>query len=344
MRGLPVALTLVAVVTGATLGAIPEGRAAVRRGAAAQGKNVRPPANEKRKPHGRLREKPAKHARGDRVRDARGRQSFGDVMWRSAARQGVASWLADLALMPSAWQPLLALAFQPSPRRRGQLMGDASERSEIATHEPRDGASAGTPRIPPVMAPSASPATCHEALHQRGVTFQVTSKPGVADAVRITGPLGGVTYIGGAPLDIDCALAVALHDAGPFWVNQGLSEAHFSSAYSRRYVRGTTRWSKHSFGLAIDVHWWKGLAGKVRVDEDFEQGLGDTMDCIGQPATVAGAILKTAHCQLTRSGWFALVLTPDYDDAHHDHFHLEVKPWSETSSQAAALALNQLVQ
>ena len=40
-------------------------------------------------------------------------------------------------------------------------------------------------------------------------------------------------------------------------------------------------------------------------------------------------MLKLAQCQLAQSGLFFLVLSPDYDDAHHDHFHLEARPWPE---------------
>jgi len=98
----------------------------------------------------------------------------------------------------------------------------------------------------------------------------------------------------------------------------------------RRKVRGTDHWSKHSFGLAIDVHTFTGAdLGTLRVDRDFEQGLGDEVDCVGAPLTQAGAVLEILKCQLVRSGLFQLVLSPDYDDAHHDHFHLQVKPWSE---------------
>jgi hypothetical protein len=95
-------------------------------------------------------------------------------------------------------------------------------------------------------------------------------------------------------------------------------------------VRGTRRPSKHSFGLAIDIHTLEGSRlGAVRIDRDYEQGLGDAVDCIGQPMTRGGAILKIAQCQLVRSGLFHLVLSPDYDDAHHDHLHLEARPWRE---------------
>src|SRR3989337_2255724 len=42
-----------------------------------------------------------------------------------------------------------------------------------------------------------------------------------------------------------------------------------------------------------------------------EQGLAYKVDCLGQPATQAGAILKVMQCQLARSGLFYLVLSPD---------------------------------
>jgi hypothetical protein len=95
-------------------------------------------------------------------------------------------------------------------------------------------------------------------------------------------------------------------------------------------VRFTNHPSKHSFGLAIDVHTFTGPElGTLRVDRDYEQGLGDAIDCVGEPLTRGGAVLKVLQCQLVRSGLFYLVLSPDYDDAHHDHFHLEVKPWED---------------
>jgi hypothetical protein len=175
-------------------------------------------------------------------------------------------------------------------------------------------------------------ASCHAALDERGVAWRPARRPGIAIAVELAGPLGGVTYVPPAaePLVVDCSLAVSLAEAGRYLVALGLVEARWSSAYARRNVRGSDRPSKHSFGLAIDVPRWSGPAlGVLSIAADYEQGLGDGIDCLGQPATQAGAILKLAQCQLARSGLFFLVLSPDYDDAHHDHFHLEARPWAE---------------
>jgi hypothetical protein len=174
---------------------------------------------------------------------------------------------------------------------------------------------------------------CYDELDARHVTYKKTKKPGIKKPVEITSTLGGIEVSGYEPLVIDCSLAVSLDEAGHYMKALGMTNAHFASAYSRRNVRGTNHPSKHSYGLAIDVSAFTGPdLGTLRVDRDFEQGLGDSVDCVGQPLTQGGAVLKVLQCQLVRSGLFHLVLSPDYDDAHHDHFHLEVMPWPDRSS------------
>jgi len=183
---------------------------------------------------------------------------------------------------------------------------------------------------------------CKAELERRGVSFKPAKRPGIANGVEIHGPLGGVQFSSEQPLVIDCSLAVSLDEAGKYFRELGVAKASFSSAYSRRNVRGTNRPSKHSYGLAIDVHTFDiGALGTLRIDRDYEQGLGDDVDCVGRPLTQGGAVLRIMQCQLVRSGLFHLVLSPDYDDAHHDHFHLEVKPWTErTGLRAQAPAIH----
>jgi hypothetical protein len=186
--------------------------------------------------------------------------------------------------------------------------------------------------VAPVVA-EASPADhCKAELDRRGVSYRDAARSGIAIGVVITGPLGGVTWVSSAktPLVIDCSLAMSLVEAGPWLKALGIEHATWSSAYSKRTVRGSGKPSKHSYGLAIDVPRFAGMeTGEMTVALDYEQGLGDKVDCLGQPATQAGAILKVMQCQLARSGLFHLVLSPDYDDAHHDHFHLEALPWTD---------------
>lgn len=180
-------------------------------------------------------------------------------------------------------------------------------------------------------------AQCRAELDARHIAYKTISRKGIANAIEVTSALGGITYTSdGAGLILDCSLAVSLDEAGRYLTALGFTQAYYSGAYSRRNVRGTNRPSKHSFGLAIDVHRFTGAQlGTVRVDRDFEQGLGDQLDCIGAPLTEAGAALKIAQCQLVNSGLFSLVLSPDYDDAHYDHFHLEVVPWDKRETLRA---------
>lgn len=179
---------------------------------------------------------------------------------------------------------------------------------------------------------------CTKELDARGVAWKPAARPGIKLAVEVTGSLGGLRLTSeDQPLVIDCSLAVSLAEAGRYFTGLGFDRATFSSAYSRRNVRGTNHPSKHSFGLAIDVHTFTGDGiGTLRVDRDYEQGLGDEVDCVGTPLTQGGALLKTLQCQLVRSGLFHLVLSPDYDDAHHDHFHLEALPWADRSGLRAS--------
>ena len=160
---------------------------------------------------------------------------------------------------------------------------------------------------------------CKAELDARHVAWKAVSRPGIAIAVEITGPLGGIALTSDdQPLVIDCSLAVSLDEAGHYLKELGIAS-----------VRGTSR-TKHDTGLAIDVHAFVGPdVGSLRIDRDYEQGLGGEVDCVGAPLTQRGAVLKILQCQLIRSGLFHLVLSPDYDDAHRDHFHLEALPWNE---------------
>jgi len=176
------------------------------------------------------------------------------------------------------------------------------------------------------------PESCYRALDARGVAWSHASRPGIDLGVEVDGPLGGVTYqaFSGKPLVLDCSLVVSLAEAGPYFVALGIDHVTFSSAYQVRNVRGTHRRSKHSFGLALDVHTFHGPElGTLNVERDFEQGLGDAGDCVGHPLTRGGAVLKLLECQLAESGLFDLVLNPDYDSDHYNHFHLQARRWRD---------------
>lgn len=169
---------------------------------------------------------------------------------------------------------------------------------------------------------------CHDQLRALGVEFKSTGHQHIDGAVEVRGALGGVTYLGfrKSPLIIACDLALALAKAGRYLSAHEIVSARYSSTYSRRRIRSSGHWSRHAFGRAIDVHSFTRRDGTVMtIKNDYEQGLGDDVDCVGQPLTDEGRILRTVSCQLERSGLFDNVLDPDYDAHHYNHFHLDVR-------------------
>ena len=191
----------------------------------------------------------------------------------------------------------------------------------------------------------ASGASCLRALDALGVSYRKARRRGIDVAVEVRGRLGGVeyrSYGGKDPLVIDCSLAFSLARAGELLRAHGVDRVSYSSAYQRRNIRGTSRPSRHSFGLAIDVHSFV-LAGGEKVAAvklDYEQGLGDDADCMGDPLTELGALLRAVDCQVSRSGLFRIVLTPDYDGDHYNHFHLEALPWRERGDRDPSARLD----
>ena len=167
---------------------------------------------------------------------------------------------------------------------------------------------------------------CRALLTRAGVRF--TALPprsaggqcGYSGAVRFRP--GGALAIGYRPADLgtNCAVAAALalwewHVVQPaaqrhFGPNVATIE-HFGSYSCRRlYGRAEGGWSEHASANAVDIAGFTLSDGtRIAVIRDWDaQG-------------PRGAFLKDVRdgaCRL-----FATVLSPDYNRAHHDHFHLD---------------------
>ncbi|HEV2866141.1 MAG TPA: extensin family protein [Allosphingosinicella sp.] len=167
---------------------------------------------------------------------------------------------------------------------------------------------------------------CRALLERAGVRFTPlparTAGPqcGYTDAVRFTA--GGAVRIGYHPADlgINCAVAAALalwewHVVQPaalrHFGREVASIEHFGSYSCRRlYGRTQGQWSEHARANALDV------AGFVLSD-----GTRISVARDWQAQGPKGRFLhdvRDGGCRL-----FASVLSPDYNDAHRDHFHLD---------------------
>lgn len=167
---------------------------------------------------------------------------------------------------------------------------------------------------------------CRTLLDKAGVRY--TALPpreegeqcGYADAVRFIP--GGARQIRFAPRDlgIACPVAAALavweweavQPAAQRHFGQRVTEIeHFGSYNCRRmYNREGASWSEHSTADAVDISAFR-LADGTRITL-----VGDWDDKGSK-----GRFLRDVRDQAC--GVFATVLSPDYNAAHRDHFHLD---------------------
>jgi hypothetical protein len=172
---------------------------------------------------------------------------------------------------------------------------------------------------------------CRGVLDRAGVRY--TALPprdgggqcGYNDAVRFAE--GGARRIAYAPAGLGVACPVAAALAKWEWdVVQPAAERYFKSrvatiehfgSYScrRMYGRDAGNWSEHSTADAVDIAGFRIADGRrVTVVRDWTGGDGER-------ARSEAAFLRAVRdgaCDL-----FATVLSPDYNAAHRDHFHLD---------------------
>ena len=87
--------------------------------------------------------------------------------------------------------------------------------------------------------------------------------------------------------------------------------------------------TRHPAGLAIDVGLLHKKDGRwLSVARQFQGHIGDKTcgDGAYAPEAPDARELRALVCEASDLGVFTYVLTPDYNAAHVDHFHMEIKP------------------
>ncbi|MBX3188642.1 MAG: extensin family protein [Labilithrix sp.] len=186
-----------------------------------------------------------------------------------------------------------------------------------------------------VVGPPDAFASCETDLAAAGVKFRPASLPvhtpprskiacGAPQVVvYVRGP-GDIAY-NVAPV-VTCTMALAL--ASFEKIVQAEARAKFNSpvaridqlgTYSCREMARYPGWvSEHSYANAIDIGAFVLKSGKtVEVLRDFDRG-------DAPPAKPAGAFLRAVSQRANDEDVFSHVLTPFFDAAHHNHFHLDL--------------------
>jgi hypothetical protein len=155
----------------------------------------------------------------------------------------------------------------------------------------------------------------------------VTDLTPIPSPVRIDGAIGGVSFPKerqGAPLYVSCELAVRLPAVAAVLRAHRVREAVVLSAWRRQ-----PRTSFHTFGLALDLSRFVRDDGSVLdVERDFVRD-PEHRTCDGvdrAPAAEPGAALRALACDLADRAGLSTVITPEYNEGHRDHFHVDVRP------------------
>lgn len=182
--------------------------------------------------------------------------------------------------------------------------------------------------------------TCEAELTKRHIAFErVGEARGVIAPLRLKGPLSGVTFRSNlsakmretAVIEIyDCRLVLALDDFARILAKRDIVEVIHLSVYRpvspKITLKGAGR--RHSGALAIDAAIFKTKDGRTfDVQKDFKGRIG-AKPC---PAPNDATELRKIACEANEARLFNVLLTPDYNWAHRNHFHMEVTagvPWT----------------
>lgn len=180
---------------------------------------------------------------------------------------------------------------------------------------------------------------CEAELKQRGIGFVREPARGVLAPVRLTGPLQGVLFRtdladaarATSPWELaDCRLVLSLDDLAGILKQHDVVEVRHYSIY-RPPPKGwpdDRRGTRHNGGLALDAARFVGKDGSVLdVDKHFHGAIGAKTCGAGAgpwPATAEAVKLRAILCEAVDAHLFNVVLTPNYNRPHKNHFHLEL--------------------
>ena len=234
---------------------------------------------------------------------------------------------------------------------------------EPSSGESFDTASRARSTARPSLVPTAeeimlmSSAQCLGQLKKHAVPYE---KPGfetplVKTPILLTGPIGGVRI---APMHpqkkpihsvMDCRLALALVETAAECAAHGITDIEFYSTYrpltappktcpkgragkkcrtaQERYRKTVAEQkSQHRFARAIDIRRFKTATGEtLDVLEDFDRRSGRP-PCDYVPEASKARTLTALVCALHEHRVFSVMLTPNANKAHHNHFHFDLTP------------------
>jgi hypothetical protein len=179
-------------------------------------------------------------------------------------------------------------------------------------------------------------------LRRRGIPWMPAAPPmpGVRAPIRLMGPLHGVTIHSTLPPEaratsafeiLDARLAIALDDFAALLEKHDIVELVHYTMYRppAELPADPAKQIRHPAGLAIDVGAFKKRDGRwLAIGPHWPSAIGQKTCGAGAREHWAREAreLVSVVCEAMDQRIFHFMLTPDFDAAHADHVHLEIKP------------------
>jgi hypothetical protein len=188
--------------------------------------------------------------------------------------------------------------------------------------------------VPPAaVTANLSSLQCRAELRKRGVKFEIPSfpTPDVETPVLLAGPVESVEIVPRWPKAsrvqevMDCRLALALVGLARIARAQGIQKILYYSIY-RPAPAGKSRKgsSQHQRGMAIDIGWLEFDEGeRVSVLTGYPRR-PKKPPCDEVELGQKDRRLQQFVCQAHADKLFQVMLTPNANPAHHNHFHFDL--------------------
>jgi hypothetical protein len=154
----------------------------------------------------------------------------------------------------------------------------------------------------------------------------------IEDAVFLHSPVNGIPlrYIESAEdgeILVSCQTAISVVGSVAVADMLGAAELIHYGTYNCRVIAGTSTLSQHGLGYAVDI------AGFTMDDGSEVTVLNDWEDGNPNPTTTFGQFLLAFTDAIWDMNLWNIILTPEYNAAHDNHFHVDLTPGGNTYSR-----------
>jgi hypothetical protein len=119
-------------------------------------------------------------------------------------------------------------------------------------------------------------------------------------------------------MSMACELAVALHRLGDVLKEFQMKSVLHIGTFNCRKISGSSSLSQHSYGKAIDIWGFEDTSNtRYVLEEDWQHNTTSF-------STDKARVLYEIGQRMNSDRIFNIVLTPNYNAAHDNHFHVDL--------------------